>query len=310
MRRVAKNSAARYHEPSMRMAYLRSETLAAVLAVVAGGGGCIISGADDDDNASAETGGPSSTTPVTMSESDPSVDPETESTSGSSGEGSESGGIPSECGNNLLEDPGFEDGSPSEVWTESSEVFETPLCDQNCTEDDGAAPYAGDWWVWFGGVEQMDAASVSQTVVDVPAGPALIQFRFWINTGSGTGDDEFFVSIDDDEVFTVSDLDEGMYDAYTLVEVEHEFEEAGDHVVSFGARIAGDGLSNFFLDNVVLVSCAEGGGSTSSSTTENMTMTATDTDTYTDTDTDTDTATSDPTGSGTADDTAGTAASG
>jgi hypothetical protein len=295
----------------MKMAYLRFDTLGVLLCVgasAAASAGCFIAGDDDDGNASAETGGPgSATTPVTMSGDNSMSTTNGEgsgTTPGTGDDTTDSGMLPDGCGDNLLQDPGFEGGTPSDVWAEASDVFGTPICNAGCSEEAGAEPYAGDWWAWFGGIEQMDNSSVSQSIAIDPEA-AILRFRLWINTGGGTGMDEFYVDIDGMNVFMVTDLDEAEYDSYTLVEVPvDEFADGMMHTVTFGAEISGESLTNFFLDDVLLVSCSEGGGSS----TTMGTMTATDTDAST-TMGDTDTGEPTSTGTGTGDGTAGTAAS-
>lgn len=266
----------------MNMAYTRLDTLTYALWVVCSAG-CIISPEDDDTNQSGETGGTGSsmTTPPTTTDSDPSVDPSEGTTSSDTAETSDSGMVPDGCTEeNLFMDAGFEDGTPSMHWTEASDVFGTPICDAGCTEQAGAVPYAGDWWVWYGGVEQADTSSVSQTVT-IEGAEAYLQFRFWINTGSGSGDDVFHVDVDGDTVFMATDLDEGEYDSYTLVAVDLDALGETDgsmHEITFGAELTGNGLTNFFLDNVSVVSCSEGMTDSSSSTTMDPTDTDTDTD--------------------------------
>jgi hypothetical protein len=287
----------------MKMACFRLETLTIALCVAAGAG-CIIEPDDDDANASGETGGPDTNSGPISTSGDNSISSTNDDGTGTSpttGDPTDTGDLPDDCDMNLFEDPGFEGGTPSDVWAEASEVFGTPICNAGCSEEQGAEPYAGDWWVWFGGIEQMDTASVSQTIAIDPE-RAILQFRFWVNAGADAGEDVFYVDIDTENVFMATNADELVYDGYTLVEVDvSDFADGGMHTVTFGAELTGQGLTNFFLDNVLLVSCSEGAGSTTTGP-----MTDTDTDTAT-TMGDTDTGEPTSTGSDTGDGTAGTA---
>ena len=300
------------------MAYLRLFVAAAVGAFASG---CLIQ-PDDDDTGGGGTD-PTSPSGPGSNTNDPSVATTSPSESGpGTGDGTDSGVLPPGCSDNLLGDPGFEGGTPNGVWLENSAVFGTPICDASCTEEEGAVPYSGDWWVWFGGIEQQETASVSQQIVISPD-QAILQFRFWVNTGAGEGNDTFTVDIDGMNVFLATDLDQATYNSYTLVEVDvSEYADNETHTVSFGAELAGVGLTNFFLDDVLLVSCTEGEGSTTmlpptgTTTTPTTTMgdtstTATDDTVGTDTMSMTSSTTMEPTSGTTAGDTtAGTATTG
>ena len=230
--------------------------------------GCLITTNSDDDNGSngtADTSDSVESTFVSFSDTN-----QTGSSSGldESGTGDSVGettvGPSGDCSETRIVDGGFEAGTPSDVWTEMSQQFGTPICDTGCTDDEGAVPYAGDWFAWFGGVAEAEQASVSQTVT-LDGTSAFLSFRFEINAGAGTGDDVFTVTIDDTTVFMATDLDVDDFGSYTLVSLDiSDFASAGDHVVEFRSDHLGTGLSNFFLDEIVLLSCTEGSDSSSS----------------------------------------------
>lgn len=172
-------------------------------------------------------------------------------------EGSDTGSLLEGCGDNLLDDPGFEGGTPNEAWMADSPLFGTPICSVDCTDDVGAGPFVGDWWVWFGGVAQPDTPFVRQNVL-IPDGLAMLRFGFSVNAGSGTGNDVFTVSIDDETQLQISDAEVASYGGWRLVEVDvSSFADGGEHTLSFSASIAGVGLTNFFIDEVELLPCEE-----------------------------------------------------
>ncbi|HET9494904.1 MAG TPA: zinc-dependent metalloprotease family protein, partial [Chloroflexia bacterium] len=72
---------------------------------------------------------------------------------------------------NVIVDGSFEAGSPNPYWDEGSTNFGTPLCDAaSCGTGGGTAgPRTGAWWSWFGGVQAVEDAFVSQSV-NIPAG--------------------------------------------------------------------------------------------------------------------------------------------
>lgn len=162
-----------------------------------------------------------------------------------------------ECGDEVLLDPGFEGGTPNESWDESSELFESPLCDGNCTTDEGAGAHEGDWYAWFGGVAEPEFAWIGQRFT-IDADTALLTFEFQINAASGTGEDFFRVVVDDREVLELSDADIEDYADWTRVELDlSEFADGSAHDLYIEADLAGGGVTSFFVDDVSLVGCAE-----------------------------------------------------
>jgi hypothetical protein len=243
--------------------------------------GCIIttsngdgSGSATDGSATTQTSSPSSgsassgspTTASSTSDSDPTTDGTTT-------------GLPEDCGDNLIGDPGFEAGTPNPSWAEASTIFGTPICDLECTEDSGAGPHQGSWWVWFGGLEEPDTASVSQ-VVTIPPDAAYLAFFFEINAAQGEiGDDVVTVEIDDTTVFMATDAELDDYASYTEVVVDvSDFADGEQHTVAIRAEITGAGLTNFFVDDVTLVSCSEGSTTTDTSGTTDPTSTGSTTE--------------------------------
>lgn len=177
----------------------------------------------------------------------------------------DTGVAPPGCGANLLEDPGFEGGGQSSVWAPDSELFDTPICDASCTDDVGANPFTGNWWVWFGGVARADTASVSQRV-HIPEGNAMLRFRFSVNAGSGTGNDLFSVMLGAETLLQVRDTEVESYGGWRILEVDvSSYADGDEHELSFGASLAGVGLTSFFVDDVELLLCDPEGTSSSSS---------------------------------------------
>lgn len=207
--------------------------------------GCVDSGTDTAADGGSTGSGPVSGTAATL---------------GTTGE---TGTVPLGCGDNLLEDPGFEAGLPNGAWDDVSPLFDTPICNSDCTDDVGAGPFVGDWWVWFGGIAMADTPSVKQTVL-IPDGLAMLRFGFSINAGSGTGNDVFTVSIDQDPVVQILDTDASDYSGWRVLEVDvSRFADGGEHELEFSAVIAGEGVTNFFVDEVELLPCDESSESSS-----------------------------------------------
>ncbi len=237
-------------DPSLR-------SLVAIAALGLTSTACIINATDDDSGglASSDDG---TNPPVTGTSLNTTGSVTAATTDSGSDGGSTTEGPPDNCSANVINDPGFESGSPSRGWNEASDVFGTPICDAACTNEKGADPYAGDWWVWFGGVEdEPETASVSQDVTIAPD-TALLTFWFQIRSGALTGDDVFTVELDGQTIFMVTDLEMDDYSAYTQVEVDvSDWADGGTYELILGSSHAGTGLSSFFVDEVSLVSCTD-----------------------------------------------------
>ena len=238
--------------------------------------GCIIvtDETPDDGTSDGADGGPASTASLTTASSTPDSGPdpdtsgddfppldETDADDATDDDSDTDGGLRG-CEGNVLSDPGFEGGTPSDVWDEGSDVFGTPLCDAGCSEDPGAAPHAGDWWVWFGGVEEPDTAFVSQSF-SVDAGSAALGFWFAVNAGAGTGGDVFTATIDGETVYMATDFDVDTLEDYTLIVVDiSAWADGAEHELAFQSTITGEGLTNFFVDEVTIAPCDEPVGTT------------------------------------------------
>jgi hypothetical protein len=274
----------------MTISAISLRTLVGVLGLGLLSTACIIttSGGDGDDDAT-DDGTPPATTGLPSDTTEGVLDGTTTSEPSDT-----TGGPMGECTGNLVLDPGFEGGSPSAAWAEASDVFGTPICNAGCTEEAGAVPYAGDWWAWFGGIEdEPEAASVSQTIT-IPPEMAYLRFYFQVRSGAGTGDDVFTVTLGGDTVFMATDLDMPDFDAYTRVDIDvSPWADGGSYDLEFASTHTGLGLTSFFLDEVSLVSCSEPGDTgTSTGETEGQDSTGTTTTTTGDTETTGDTGTS------------------
>jgi len=180
-----------------------------------------------------------------------------EASTGASSEDGTPQRIPNlDCSENLIVDPGFERGSPSTAWVESAEVFGTVVCSSACAPgEEGAAPHGGSWWAWFGGHDAAEVASLQQ-VVSVDGTRATLGFFLAVNRAGGEGDATFEVWIDDTQLFFIDDAAAAVGD-YERIEVDvTPFSDGQAHTLAFRATFTGAGVTNFFLDDVVLQGCS------------------------------------------------------
>jgi hypothetical protein len=230
---------------------------------------CIITTSGDDGDAEATDD--DGTPPVTTGLPSDSTGPVADETSDSGPIDDTTGGPMGECTANLVLDPGFEAGTPSDAWAEASDVFGTPICNTDCTDEEGAAPYSGEWWAWFGGVEdEPENASVAQTITIEPE-MAYLSFWFQIRSGAGMGDDVFTVTLGGDTIWMVDDLAMPDYDQYRRIELDvSEWADGGAYELVFASSHTGNGLTSFFLDEVSLVSCSETAGTSTGPDTDGL----------------------------------------
>jgi hypothetical protein len=158
---------------------------------------------------------------------------------------------------NVVADGGFEAGQFAGIWAEASTNFGTPICDEfNC----GVmfTPRSGAGWVWFGGIQSREVASVTQSVVIAP-GVATLTFWLEVPGCDGGGSDSFVVTIDSTTVFATNDLDPYCNTrGYRLVSVNvSAFANGATHVL----RIKSDtgpnphAITSFNVDDVSLAVC-------------------------------------------------------
>lgn len=212
------------------------------------------------------TSGPSVSTDGSGSDGSPDTGSDTTAADG------DSGGEEPVCGVSVLVDGGFELGSPHPAWIEETTLAGAPICDDACSSDPDAQPYAGQWFAWLGGVQRPAQMSVSQSFT-VSADSAQLRFRFAINTSAGSGDDTFAVLVDGNTIFMRTDADQTENGDYILVPLTlDQWADGQPHELRFEGEVFGPGLTNFFVDEVELVGCgalddtSSEGGSDSSGT--------------------------------------------
>ncbi len=165
----------------------------------------------------------------------------------------------------LFSDPGFEQTNPANAtnpfWASTSQAFGSVLCSSaSCPDDNGtAAPRAGTFWAWFGGIANAETATLSQSVV-IPSGNPR-HLNFFLRRGRVTAplDATLVVRVDGTPVrtFTEPAVTEPAYLART-VDLS-SFANGASHAISFDyVNPVGSGTSNFTVDDVTLECGASG----------------------------------------------------
>lgn len=158
-----------------------------------------------------------------------------------------------------LQDGGFEGGTPSTVWSESSTLFGTPIC----TADDCGARLArsGSGFAFLGGaVGAAETASLEQSVV-LHAGTAILDLHLWKAAASGNGVDRFRALLDGVELASLREDRTGFSSGYRRLEVDASaFADGGTHLLRLEATTSDPSRpTSFLVDDVALRGCPDTG---------------------------------------------------
>jgi M6 family metalloprotease-like protein len=152
----------------------------------------------------------------------------------------------------LLQDGGFESGTPHSYWNEASINFGTPFCTIACGTGTGTGPRSGSWWAWFGGVNIFpETSSIDQDITI----PACSELSFYLEIPAYDNTGFMNAVIDGNTVFSVTDEDGPSYPSYTQVIVDIDtFADNNTHNLRFESTTDfGIGVTSFFIDDVDIV---------------------------------------------------------
>jgi hypothetical protein len=167
------------------------------------------------------------------------------------------------CHGQVVQDGGFEAGTPNAFWTEMSTNFGTPICDGACLGGLTGAR-TGQWWAWFGGIDTaFEQGSIAQTV-NIPTGSPTLEFYLVGYADPGNPAVDFMkVFLGSTEVFSIDDedlqdpLSPYTFD-YALVSIDLTPFAGTTQQLRFESTTNGAGfLTNFWIDDVEI---AGGGG--------------------------------------------------
>ncbi len=155
---------------------------------------------------------------------------------------------------NVIVDGGFEKGSPNSAWDEYSSVVGSPLCTEDvCGLGSGTGPYRGQWWCWFGGVEEAETGYVKQSVRIPKSAGATLSFYLEMPAANKAGN--MSVMINGNEVFRATKADAGRYQTYKQVRLNvSEYADGNTHEIKFATDSeAANSVISFFVDEVSLM---------------------------------------------------------
>jgi hypothetical protein len=150
----------------------------------------------------------------------------------------------------------FEAGIPWTAWTEQTSTnFGSPICNTSlCGTDSGlAAPYAGDNWIWFGGITAAETSTVGQTVTIPLGAPTTLTFQLRIGKVATPFTDTLTVTMDGTTVaaFTEPSTAEAAYSlrSYDL----SSFADGGTHALLFTYNGPSASAANFTVDDISII---------------------------------------------------------
>jgi len=152
-----------------------------------------------------------------------------------------------------IADAGFEAGTPNPFWAEASTNFDTPICDEeNCGTGTGSGPADGAFWAWFGGIEEFEESSVSQSLV-FPATVSTLQFELEVSA-CDSASDYVELLIDGSQKLIIDGSSPlcGL-SGYTTQSVDiSAFADGSVHAIEFHSESFAVNLdfSNFFIDSI------------------------------------------------------------
>jgi hypothetical protein len=156
----------------------------------------------------------------------------------------------------MIEDGGFEAGTPNPFWNEASTNFGTPLCDAgSCGTGGGTAgPNTGAWWSWFGGATAVEVATVDQDVTLTNGNTVVLEYFLWIGVDGNAGGDALEVDVDGSNQQTILSNNVSFAAGYAMTSVDiSSFADGGTHNLLMRGTQATAATTNFNVDDLSLV---------------------------------------------------------
>ena len=161
---------------------------------------------------------------------------------------------------NIISDPSFEVDGVLDWSEQSSTNFGSPWCSPLiCGNRSTSGPHSGSGWVWLGGTNRDELATIAQNVV-ISKRTATLEFYLWIGQApaGSDADDVFKLLIDNKTIFTASALDQTAYNTWQLIRQDvTPYADGKSHNIKFSVATTGQAVS-FNLDDVSLTTISNG----------------------------------------------------
>jgi len=123
----------------------------------------------------------------------------------------------------------------------------------SCSPSDGAGPHSGIGWAWFGGHGEKEIATLTQPVT-LEGTLATLSFFLSVNRASIDRNGAWSIYLDDTQLFSINDGSVGDYEFQDL-DIS-DFADGLTHILRFEAVFEGTAITNFFVDDIMLQTCA------------------------------------------------------
>jgi subtilisin family serine protease len=167
----------------------------------------------------------------------------------------------------LFQDPSFEIGAGSNgAWTSVDSLAGTSYCDESCDASGTIVAHNGDWFVWFGGFDEANTSSLSQSVV-FPSGQQRWLNYWMIDQIAGDSSASLKLSIDGTNVLTVTPGTPTETYAPKSFQIPAQYLDGQSHEVKFSwsASATTGQIGGAMIDDVTLDCAAQPTSSSSGS---------------------------------------------
>jgi len=162
----------------------------------------------------------------------------------------------------LFQDPGFEATVDFEnpFWASTDSVGDVSFCDDSCDDNGEFVARTGDWFVWFGGWDTANQATLSQSVV-LPAGSPRWLNYWMVNQIGGDSTASLKLSVDGSVVATITPQSGESDWAAQSIAVPSQYLDGQSHAIQFDwTASAPDGdIGGAMVDDLTL-DCTQGNG--------------------------------------------------
>ncbi len=162
----------------------------------------------------------------------------------------------------LFQDPSLEAtvDFENDFWASTDSLGGVSFCDSTCDNAGEFVARTGEWFAWFGGWDEANVASLSQSVV-LPAGSPRWLNYWMVNQIGGDSSASLKLSIDGNLVSTIAPASGGSDWALSSFEIPSQYLDGQSHAIRFdwSANAPGGVIGGAMLDDITL-DCAQGTG--------------------------------------------------
>jgi len=147
----------------------------------------------------------------------------------------------------IVKDGGFEAGTPNPFWEEKTSPGKTLI------EENDEKAHSGNFYAKLQVGKKIDKTAIISQLFTIPT-TENANLTFWLKMETNEVFAGFYVLMDDDFLFTISEADFSQYNKWTPVVISlNAFADGQPHKLQFKATYRnGSGVTDFFVDDVAL----------------------------------------------------------